>query len=104
MFPVCCVGARAQGLGSSPRSRTLCHGLARVVKQHFWLSWPPCCVSPKLLSNLRRSRRSRRVGVGCVSGGGAVTRLWDVRGEARRSEAKGRYPRTGSGLDWAIGK
>lgn len=104
MFPVCCVGARAQGLGSSPRSRTLCHGLARVVKQHFWLELAPLLRLPKIAvkSPSKPSKPSSRGGLSVR--GGAVTRLWDGPGEARRSEAKGRYPRTGSGLDWAIGK
>lgn len=84
MFPVCGVGARAQGLGSSPCSRMLCHSLARVVKQHFWLELGPLLRLPKITvkSPSKPSKPSSRGGL-CVRGG-AVTRLWDGRCEAKR--------------------
>lgn len=92
MFPVCVVGARAQGLGSRSRSRMLCHSLARVVKQHFWLELAPCCVPQDYY----------QISVETVESGWAVCPWWstdEVVGWSRRGEAKRRGDRTGR--DWA---
>lgn len=102
MFPVCCVGARAQGLGSSPRSRTLCHGLARVVKQHFWLELAPLLRLPKITvkSPSKPSKPSSRGGL-CVRRWSCDEVVgWSRRGEAKRSEGEIPQDRIWAGLGY----
>lgn len=101
MFPVCCVGARAQGLGSSPRSRMLCHSLARVVKQHFWLVLAPllrpqdyCQISVEAVEAVESGWAV------CPRWSGDEVVGWSRRGEAKRSEGEIPQDRIWAGLGY----